>query len=75
MVSEMQTRPMWIAVDHVCHSNSAGRHRDVLIHPTVLVEFVDQIFVKVSLVTRNRISTSTESVILSTSNKYLYTDA
>ena len=66
MVSKMQTRLMWTVVDHVCHSKNAKRGRDVWTYPTVLAVFVDPIFVKVSIVPRDGLSTTTESIIVFT---------
>ena len=66
MVEKMQMRLMWTVVDHVCCSKNAERCRDVWTHPTVLAVFVDPIFVKVSIVNKDRTSTSTETIIVFT---------
>ena len=65
MVSKMGMRPTWTVVEHVCRLNDVVRDRDVLIHLTALPAPVAQIFVKVSVVTRDRIRSSIAAIIIS----------
>ena len=73
MVSKMQLRLTWTVVEHVCRLNDVVRDRDVIIHLTASPPCVSQVFVKVSIVARDSTRSSSAGVILSTSNKYLYT--
>ena len=73
MVSKMGVRPTWTVVEHVCRPNDVVKDRDVLIHQTARLASVPQVFVKVSVVTRDSTRSSSAGIILSTSNKYLYT--
>ena len=53
MVSKMETRVMWTAVDHVCRVNNVLMDWDVTVDQTALVLSAHQIFVKASIVTYN----------------------
>ena len=64
MVRKMVERPMWTVVDHVSLSKNVEKDRGALIDRTVKLVFVYPILVKVSIVTRDHIRTSTASATL-----------